>query len=210
MKNPLQPNGTPSLLYVLMHMLDRHAGKDIRVSDMLHAMGDRGFGFAFIAFGMLAAILPTGLCSIMSVPILLFSAQLMAGKSHPAIPARYNKRPFPADKIRTSLRKTEKWLYRLELFARPRWATFTGTAITRLAALFCFVLAMVILVPGPFTNLPPGVTIALFGFAMAERDGLLMLLSFLASMLAFFISLSAISGLAILFWAWASQYFLSP
>ena len=65
-----------------------------------------------------------------------------------------------------------------------------------------------IVVPGPFTNLPPGVAIALFGFAMAERDGLLMLLSFLASILAFFISLSAISALALLSWVWLSRLFL--
>ncbi len=107
--------------------------------------------------------------------------------------------------MQTSLRKTEKWLRRLESFAKPRWPRFTGPLITRLAAFFCLTLALVILVPGPFTNLPPGVAIALFGFAMAERDGLLMLLSFLASVLAFFISLSAISALALLSWVWLSR-----
>ncbi len=76
----------------MLHMLDQHDGRDIRVSDMLMAMGDRGYGFAFIAFGMLAAILPTGLCSIMSMPIILFSAQLLFGQSHPSIPARFDRR----------------------------------------------------------------------------------------------------------------------
>jgi hypothetical protein len=200
-----EPTGKPKpLLDDMLHMLDRHDGRDIRVSDMLEAMGDRGYGFAFIAFGMLAAILPTGLCSIMSMPIILFSVQLLFGQSHPSIPARFNRRTFAADHVQNSLRKTEKWLRRLELFAKPRWPGFTGPLITRLAAFFCLTLALVIILPGPFTNLPPGIAIALFGFAMAERDGLLMLLSFLASVLAFFISLSALSALALLAWAWLS------
>ncbi|HWR95357.1 MAG TPA: exopolysaccharide biosynthesis protein [Arenimonas sp.] len=208
MDNTPDPPGTPALLDVMLHMLDRHDGRDIRVSDMLQAMGDRGFGFALIAFGMLAAVLPTGLCSIMSMPIILFSAQLLFGQSHPSIPARFNNRTFAADRVQASLRNTEKWLRRLEAFAKPRWSGLTGPFTTRLAAFFCLTLALVIIVPGPFTNLPPGIAIALFGFAMAERDGLLMLLSFATAILAFFISLSAISALAVLTWVWASHYFL--
>lgn len=205
-KTPEAPD-TPPLLDVMLHLLDRHDGREIRVSDMLEAMGDRGFGFALIAFGTLAAVLPTGLCSIMSMPILLFSAQLLFGQRHPSIPARFNRRTFAADRVQAGLRKTEKWLRWLEAFAKPRWPAFTGPFTTRLAAFFCLTLAMVIVVPGPFTNLPPGIAIALFGFAMAERDGLLMLLSFLAALLAFFISLSAISALAVLSWVWLSGFF---
>jgi hypothetical protein len=202
------PPGTPPLLDVMLHLLDRYDGKNIHVSDMLQAMGDRGFGFAFIAFGILAAVLPTGLCSIMSVPILLFSSQLLIGRSHPSIPDRFNRRSFAADRVQAGLRNTEKWLRHLEAFAKPRWPAFTGRFITRLAAFFCLTLALVIVVPGPFTNLPPGIAITLFGFAMAERDGLLMLLSFLVAILAFFISLSAISALALLSWYWLSSMLL--
>ncbi len=192
----------------MLTLLDDHAGKDILISDMLDKMGERGFGFAFIVFGMLAAVLPTGLCSIMSAPILLFSAQLFVGHSRPTIPERFNKKRFSADSVQVGMLKTRKWLNRLELFAKPRWSSIIGPFTTRMAAFFCFVLALVILVPGPMTNLPPGITIALFGFAMAERDGLLMLLSFVVSLFAFFISMSAIAALALLAWAWLSRFFM--
>ncbi len=199
---------TPPLLDAMLHLLDDHAGKDILISDMLDKMGGRGFGFAFIVFGMLAAVLPTGVCSIMSAPILLFSAQLFAGHAKPGIPQRFNKKRFSADSVQAGLLKTRRWLHRMELLAKPRWPMLTGPVITRLAAFFCFVLALVILVPGPLTNLPPGITIALFGFAMAERDGLLMLVSFVVSLFAFFISMSAITALAVLAWAWLSRFFM--
>lgn len=208
MDNKPDPSGTPTLLDDMLHMLDRHDGRDIRISDLLEAMGDRGFGFAFIVFGILAAVLPPGLCSIMSIPILLFSAQLLFGQKHPSIPARFNRKTFAAGRIQAGLCKTEKWLRRLESFTKPRWSLFTGPFFTRLAAFFCLTLAFVIIVPGPMTNLPPGIAIVLFGFAMAERDGLLMLLSFLFSVLAFFIALSALSALVILSKVWLTEFFL--
>jgi hypothetical protein len=67
------------------------------------------------------------------------------------------------------------------------------------------VLALVILVPGPFTNIPPGVAIALFGFAMAERDGLLMLISFVAGIIGFIIGLSAVIATVLLIGSWIAQ-----
>jgi hypothetical protein len=73
----------------------------------------------------------------------------------------------------------------LERFAKPRWKIMTHDIVYRFAALCCLVLALVILVPGPFTNIPPGVAIALFGFAMVERDGMLMLISFIAGIIGF-------------------------
>ena len=67
------------------------------------------------------------------------------------------------------------WLENIRTGSLP-FFTASGEAkapVNRVAALFCLLLALVILAPGPFTNVPPGIAIALFGFAMAERDGLL-------------------------------------
>ena len=93
----------------------------------------------------------------------------------------------------------------LERFAKPRWKIMTYDIVYRFAALCCLVLALVILVPGPFTNIPPGVAIALFGFAMVERDGLLMLISFIARVIGFIVGLSAVIATALLIGRWIAQ-----
>jgi hypothetical protein len=178
--NPHQyaPNSDGSLHGALMHLLDGYRGKNIHLSDLLNAMGPRGFGFVYILFGMLAGALPTGLCSVMAVPILLFSAQQALGRHRPTMPKRFDGKQFSADAVQTSIQSKGKWLLRLERFAKPRWPLLTGSAVNRIAAVCSFILASVILLPGPFTNVPPGIAIAFFGFAMVERDGLLMLISF--------------------------------
>lgn len=200
--NSAKSTKTPKLFEVLLHRLDYFAGQQIQLSDLLAAMGDRSFGLAFMLFGFLAAVLPTVICSIMSIPIILFSAQLLIGKVKPSIPHRFNQKKFSADTISLNIKKSLKWLNRLTLFAKPRLAFLNQVIFIRLAAFFCLVLAFVILIPGPFTNTPPGIAIVLFGCALAERDGVLLLISFALSLLAFFISITAIVALFSLILTW--------
>jgi hypothetical protein len=196
------PPADAPLVEVLLHMLDAKAGQEIRLSDLLEAMGHRGYGFVFIAFGVLAAISPPGLGSLMSLPVMLFAAQMLWGAKEPWVPARLNRKTFAADTVRKAIERARPWLRRIEIFARPRLQFLAGGVLQRLAALVCIILACVILVPGPGTNNPPGVAIAIFGFALAEKDGILMLLAFIAAVLAFFIGLAAIIAVAGLAWAW--------
>jgi len=69
------------------------------------------------------------------------------------------------------------------------------------------ILCCVILLPGPFTNNPPGIAIMLLGFALAERDGVLVVLGLLAAVVAFVVGLSAFIAVAVALWAWAEGYF---
>ena len=87
----------------LIHLLDGYRGRHIHLSDLLNAMGPRGFGFVYILFGMLAAALPTGLCSVMAVPILLFSAQQALGRHRPTMPKRFDGKQFLADAVQTGI-----------------------------------------------------------------------------------------------------------
>lgn len=205
-----QPATDAPLHEALLHLLDRFQGRDIRLSDLLDAMGHRGFGFVYVLFGMLAAVLPTGLCSLMAVPVLLFSAQQAAGHARPYMPARFDGKRFPAQAIQSGLQRRQHWIRRVERFAKPRWAPMTSAPVNRVAAVFCLLLALVILAPGPFTNVPPGIAIALFGFAMAERDGLLMSISFVTGVLGFVVGLSALIATALLVWSWIGQIDLTP
>jgi hypothetical protein len=200
--NPSKSGQSPRLFEVLLLRLEHYAGQQIQLSDLLLAMGDRSFGLAFMLFGFLAAVLPAVICSIMSIPIILFSLQLLIGRSKPSIPNRLNQKKFDADTISLNIRKSLKWLNMLTLFAKPRWPFLNHLFFIRLAAFFCLILALVILIPGPFTNSPPGIAIVLFGAALAERDGILLLISFVLSLLALLISMTALVALYNLILIW--------
>lgn len=199
-----KPNDPPALFDALLHHLEAYAGQQIHLSDLLLAIGDRSFGLAFMLFGLLAAILPTGLCSIMGLPIILFAFQLLIGRSRPTIPDRFNHKTFDASLVSSNIRKSQKWLAWFEHVAKPRWQFFNQPALMKLAALLCMALAGIVLLPGPFTNTPTGFAVMIIGLAIAERDGLLLMLSFIAAVCAFFLSMTAFVAFISLIQRWLS------
>ena len=203
---PVAPQDVP-LVTAMLHLLDGKAGQQVTLGAFVAGMGARGFGFCFIVFGILAAISLPGVGSLMGAPLILFAAQLMWGLKQPWVPGFLARRSISADNAKKTLERAQRWLKRIELFAKPRVSWLAGGLMARLAGLFAVFLAAVILMPGPFTNNPPGVAITLLGFALAERDGILMLIALVASVLAFVLGLSAFIAVALAVWAWASGYF---
>lgn len=188
-------------------MLDREQGKQVTLGHFVAAMGQRGFGFCLIVFGILAAISPPGVGSVMGAPAFLFAAQMVWGLKQPWVPGFLARREFSADTVKRTLERARPWLRRIEVFARPRVSWLARGLMERIAGLMTVILCCVILLPGPFTNNPPGMAIMLIGFALAERDGILMVLGLIAGVVAFFVGLSAFIAVALAIWAWAGGYF---
>lgn len=195
------------LVEAMLHLLDREQGKQVTLGHFVAAMGQRGFGFCLIVFGILAAISPPGVGSVMGAPPFLFAAQMVWGFRQPWVPSFLARREFSADNVKRTLERARPWLKRIEVFAKPRASWLARGLIERLVGVVVMILCCVILLPGPFTNNPPGIAIMLLGFALAERDGVLAVLGLLAAVVAFVVGLSAFIAVAVALWAWAEGYF---
>ncbi len=86
--------------------------------------------------------------------------------------------------LRAAFRICSRILYRVEFLAKPRLVFLTEGGATSLAGLQTLILALILLLPMPGANVIPGVSVALTGLAILERDGLLMLLSTFVAALA--------------------------
>jgi len=190
----------------MMHLLDGKAGQQVTIGELVSGMGKRGHGFCLIVFGLLAAISPPGVGSVMGAPLILFAAQLAVGLKQPWMPNWLARRPFSADGAKRTIERGRKWLKKIEIFAKPRASWLAGGVMEHLVGAVCVLLAAVILMPGPLTNNPPGIAITILGFALAERDGILVLLGLVAAVVAFVVGLSAFIAVAIAIWAWAGCY----
>ncbi len=195
------------LVDAMMHLLDGKAGQRMTLGELVAGMGLRGHGFCLIVFGLLAAISPPGVGSVMGAPLILFAAQLAVGFQQPWMPHWLAKRTFAADTVKRTIERGRPWLKKIEIFARPRVSWLARGLMERLVGVVCVLLAAVILMPGPLTNNPPGIAITLLGFSLAERDGILVVLGLIAAVIAFVIGLSAFIAVALLIWAWFSGLF---
>lgn len=145
------------------------------------------------AFGvfLFVAILPSfipipGLGGAVSGPlVLLIGLQMLCGMRRPWLPGFVSRRGPRRRTMHTFLDRIDGSLRRLDRLLRPRqpqWLdplpahAFTG--------LLLILLGVLLSLPIPFTNYLFGFQLLLFALALLERDGLLMLINWIAAVAA--------------------------
>lgn len=157
----------------------------LKLKDLLSGLGRRAFGMLlFIA--TLPAFIPIPIGGAISGPlVVLIGAQLLIGLRKPWLPAFIgNRGPH-----RHALVKFDKvispWLRRLEHLIKPRLpGVLDHRAATILTGLLMLLLGLLLSLPIPFTNFLFGGLMLMFALALLERDGVLMLLAWVAGIVA--------------------------
>lgn len=168
----------------------------VSIGDLMELYGARSFGPVFILLGLLAVLPPLGaipgLPAAVGVVILLFTAQMIMGRTHIWLPGFIRDLSLKRDKIKTAEEKSEGVLAFIDNMITERLAWAMGGIATYIAAILVSVMAlmMIPLELVPFAVAIPGAAIVMVGMALLARDGALMLIAY---------ALSAV-GLGILIW----------
>ena len=171
----------------LLAIVQEFSGERMRLQDLIDGLGERSFGFLLLLFGVACAIAPPGFATLFSVPLLFFGLQMLAGYRTPWLPASIAQRSFLKTDLEKTIRRAVPAMRWVEMICKPRLQFLIGSLGERLLGLLVFVLAVVIALPGPGTNFPPGVAIAFMSIAIIERDGFLVLVGVLISFAALYI-----------------------
>ena len=99
------------------------------------------------------------------------------------LPGFLSDRNVSSQKLGNGVEKMRPWAKTLDRIFRNRLEALTSTLFERLGALCCVVLALFVppLELVPLAAAIPFVSIFLFGIALAVKDGLVMLIAFLAA-----------------------------
>ena len=85
-------------------------------------------------------------------------------------------RSVPRSAFASAVKAILPFLERLERGVRPRWRWTTSPAAKRFLGFFILLMAAIIALPIPFTNMPCAIAIFMIGLGLAERDGTLIAL----------------------------------
>lgn len=147
--------------------------KTVAVQDVLEAFGDRAFGALMFVFAAPAALpMPPGFSALLGAPLLFITAQLMVGRRTLWLPRVIADRTMKLSDFVSLMEKLSPYLTWLERRLRPRLSFLYNPWSDRLIGLVCLVLAIIIVLPIPFTHMLPSLALAAFGLGVAERDGL--------------------------------------
>jgi len=181
MTPPNPPPSRPETLGDILDRFDELARQDSRVAvaDMVDAVGTRSYG-PFLIVPALIELSPVGgvpgVPTALAAVVVLFAAQMLAGRRHLWVPAWVARRGLAARRLARLVGALRPAARRMDGWFHGRLRALTSGLGMRLAALACIALAL--LVPPlelfPFASSAPMGAIALIGLALLVRDGALM------------------------------------
>ena len=181
-RRPGREAGTRALLDSLAQ---GHPDDLLTLRDLLAGLGRRAFGMLlFVA--SLPAFIPIPIGGAIAGPlVVLIGVQLLIGLRRPWLPGFIARRGPRRDAMARFDRRISPWLGRLEHLIKPRLtAVLDHRAASMFTGLLLVVLGLLTSLPIPLTNMLFGALLLFFALALLERDGVLMLVSWVAGLVA--------------------------
>lgn len=173
--------------------------ENVSIGQLLEAFHERGFGFFLFVFALPAALpLPgLGVNVIIAAPLLLLTAQQIAGRHTIWLPEKTKGKTFEGKSLDSVIEKAAPWIRRIEFFLSPRLAFITQGVFSHLIGVFGFIMACSILVPLPLTNTAPAIGICLMSIGVLTRDGLAVIVGAIWGLawVAMLVTVTAIFGM---------------
>jgi hypothetical protein len=154
----------------------------LTLKEMVEAFGERGFGAVILMLSLMALIpWPPGGKAVFSVPIILIAAELALQRDKVWLPRWLMKATVSRETYQSASRKILPRLRQVERLTRPRIPALTGEVADVAIGIICILLALMMALPVPFGDALPGLTLAIFGLAIIQRDGVFIIAGLLGT-----------------------------
>jgi len=157
-------------------------GEEVLVGQLVRALRHRSFGGILILLSVLGLI--PGISVLAGIAMLLPGVQMLTGLRAPLLPRYVRRRTVRREHLRAFAERALPVLERIERYVRPRWLRATRPPVQNLAGAVVVGLALVIMLPLPFSNFPPALALVCLALGLLERDGLVLSLGLVLSAIA--------------------------
>ncbi|MFO5492282.1 MAG: exopolysaccharide biosynthesis protein [Cuspidothrix sp.] len=166
-------------------LLQRLSEQPLTLGDILTETSERGFSLVITLLVLPFLFpMPPGLTSPLGGACLILSLQMVLGRRSPWLPKKIANYQFPSSFAQVILQNLRRVTKIIEKIARPRLEKVANhPLIWRFNGLCISWLTILLISPVPFTNPIPTVGILLLAIATIEDDGLLMCISYVATVL---------------------------
>jgi hypothetical protein len=178
--SPAEPGPTPDrgrpASELLEDLIEAFPGETVSVGDLIDRLDSRAHGMLLLvlALPMCVPNVP-GISTIFGVLMLAPALQMVFGSRRLMVPQRVRDWRVSCEALRRTFHLAIPSLRRVEYLIKPRWSRLTRFPLTILVGLQTLLMALVLILPIPFANWPPGMTVAMTSLALLQRDGMLML-----------------------------------
>lgn len=144
------------------------------LGELINAFGERGFGALMVFFGLINAIASPipGSTTLLGAPMVLICLQLATRGDQLWMPAWALRSSIPRQNYRRTIGRVRRPLMFLERLSKPRFKLMSSELAEVLIGIVTTALSLVVMLPIFGGNLFPALFVALFGFGLMQRDGL--------------------------------------
>ncbi|MBX9747619.1 MAG: exopolysaccharide biosynthesis protein [Hyphomonadaceae bacterium] len=163
---------------LLEELVDAFPGDNVSVGELIDRLDSRAHGMLLLVLALPMCIpnIP-GISTIFGILMLAPALQLVLGSRRLWVPKRVRLWSIEGAALRRTFTMAAKPLKRIEYLIKPRWTRLTRFPVTIVVGLQTLLMALILILPIPFANWPPGMTVAITALALLQRDGILMLLT---------------------------------
>jgi hypothetical protein len=174
-------------------------GERVTFREILVGLRHRAFGFTLLIFALPCCLpMPPGIPTICGIAIVIIALNLIAARQRLWLPSVIADKSVARADLKRVVERAIPYLERLERICRPRFAIVTDSVGKVLIGLVLLMLGLIMILPIPFVgNMPPGFAASVIAIGMTERDGLVLLIGIVVSVVAVAVA-SVATGAAIL------------
>ncbi|MGH6659794.1 MAG: exopolysaccharide biosynthesis protein, partial [Sphingomicrobium sp.] len=182
---------------LIAQILAEHPRDKFTLSEFSALLRDRTWGGLLLIFALINVLpLPPGTTTITGIPLIVLTAQMVAGRTVPWFPRRIDERGVTKEQLVRLAAKIVPWERRLEWVFKPRLVGLTRRRATRVIGAICLLLSILLWLPIPLGNHAPAITMTAFALGLIYRDGLLVIVGAIGTV----VSIALVSVTLAAFW----------
>lgn len=191
-----------SVFYKLGHLSPEGITK---ISDLITDFHENGLLLTMLFFAIPVAIplpYPPGFTTIMGVPLIILSSQMLLGYRQIVLPAKISNYQIRNSILIKISNKIVPVISKIEKYIKPRWSLANSIYCEQFVGFISFCCSIFVAVPLPLTNAIPAFGIVIMMLGLLNRDGLTILLGFIVSFIGMIV------GLLVIVASWLSIKYL--
>jgi hypothetical protein len=170
-RQDISPPTTERTSILLKQLLAKLPEEDVSIGFIVLQMRRRSFGGIFIVLAALG-LLP-GISFFAGLAMLVPAFQMALGFRAPLLPRFIRQRRIGVTVVRTLGNRVIPWIEKAERYIKPRWIPLTLPPVPMIIGVITIGLAFIVMLPLPFSNLPPALALICFSLGLLERDGMM-------------------------------------
>lgn len=165
------------------------------IAELIEDFHENGILLSLIFFSLPVAIplpYPPGFTTIMGIPLIMLSLQMLIGSKKVWIPDKLQQYQIKNSVLTMISKKFMPVLEKIEKYSKPRLSFAKSVYCEQFVGLVCLVASIAVALPIPFTNAIPALGISIIAIGLLNRDGFIIIAGLFVTAFGILIAMSFI------------------